>query len=167
MAKELTPELKQRILVLRGVDNESYRTIADIITKEFPGSYSHMWVKNICETYEKELANAIENSPPVKNEFVKNIKIEQQELAKIRHELWDCVDEAERVPDKVRALKVLIDTSSSQISTLDKIYQGVTQQQKTKETTPMDIEEMINKISLDVLKKIIKEKEKEEMEQYA
>lgn len=166
MAKFYSEELKKRVLRLRA-RGESYRIIASIISEEFPDNYSHMWVKKLCDKYDSELAKAIAENPTVREEFVKDIEIEQRELAKIRSGLWDCIDESKSVTEKVKAYRVLLNTISSKLKTLEKIHQDVTQEQKQKRFGPEDIESIIQKTSIDVLRKILKEKEREEMKQYA
>ncbi|HHH80104.1 MAG TPA: hypothetical protein ENL13_04305, partial [Thermoplasmatales archaeon] len=62
MAKTVTEQLKKRIQELR-LKGLGYRKIAQILTNEFPETYSHMWVKRYCEQHNKELAQIIVENP--------------------------------------------------------------------------------------------------------
>jgi len=163
MAKEVTEELKQRLVDLR-VKGLGFKKIAEQISLEFPHQYSHMWVKRYFDKHDDELAKVISEDTTIRDGYRKEIERTSKELDRIEKELWSVYGECESVREKTGVLKVLLEKVRTTQAQQKKITDNIN---KSTTVNILNVSEQIDKMTPEALKKMWQQKEKEKLEEYA
>ena len=120
MAKTVTKQMKKRMQELR-LQGMGYRRIAQVLTREFPETYSHMWVKRYFEEHNNELAQIIVENPDIREQLKEEILNTTEQLRMANEEAWRIYREAGSAAGKVKALQLVLDQLKFQNQLLMKL----------------------------------------------